>query len=83
MIPFVLLAHAVKHIYTKDFGLDKRVSWFLAAFIPFLIYIYVKIGFIEFLQISGTYSGGLLGILTGFLIIKAKQFLLTDVLART
>lgn len=70
--PFIALADAIKHVYVKDLGLDKRVSWFLAAFIPFLFFVYVKIGFVTFLQISGAYSGGILGIITGLLILKAR-----------
>ena len=54
-------------------GLDKRVSWFLSAFIPFLIYVYVKLGFVAFLQISGTYAGGLLGLLTMIMVLKARK----------
>jgi amino acid permease len=72
--PFIALADAIKHIYVRDLKLDKRVSWFLAAFIPFLVYVYVKLGFVNFLQISGAYSGGILGILSGILVIKARKY---------
>ncbi|MCD6547613.1 MAG: amino acid permease [Nanoarchaeota archaeon] len=72
-IPFIALADAIKHIYTVDFGLHKKLSWFLSAFIPFIIYVYVKLGFVTFLQISGTYSGGLMGLLTMFMVLKARQ----------
>jgi hypothetical protein len=72
--PFIALADAIKHIYVRDLKLDKRVSWFLAAFIPFLVYVYVKLGFVNFLQISGAYSGGILGILSGILVMKARKY---------
>ncbi len=72
-IPFIALTDAIKHIYVKDIGLDRRISWFLSAFIPFLIYVYVKLGFVTFLQISGTYAGGLLGILTMLIVLKARK----------
>ena len=72
-IPFIALADAIKHIYVNDMGIDKRISWFLSAFIPFLIYVYVKLGFITFLQISGTYAGGFLGILTMLMALKARR----------
>ncbi len=72
-IPFIALTDAVKHVYIHDMGVDSRVSWFLSAFIPFLIYIYVKLGFITFLQISGTYAGGFLGILSMLMVLKARK----------
>ena len=72
-VPFIALADAIKHIYVNDMGIDKRVSWFLSVFIPFLIYVYVKLGFITFLQISGTYAGGLMGILTMIMTLKARR----------
>ena len=70
---FLALTNAIKHIYSKDIGLDKRLGWFLAAFIPFMIYIYVKLGFVLFLQISGTFMGGLMGIITGLMVLKARS----------
>ena len=72
-VPFIALSDAIKHVYVNDFGLDKRMSWFLSAFIPFLIYVYVKLGFITFLQISGTYAGGMLGLLTMVMALKARK----------
>jgi len=72
-VPFIALSDAIKHIYVNDMGLDKRISWFLSAFIPFLIYVYVKLGFITFLQISGTYAGGFLGLLTMLMVLKARK----------
>ncbi|MCD6575666.1 MAG: amino acid permease [Nanoarchaeota archaeon] len=72
-VPFIALSDAIKHVYVNDMGLDKRVSWFLSAFIPFLIYVYVKLGFVAFLQISGTYAGGLLGLLTMIMVLKARK----------
>lgn len=72
-IPFIALADAVKHIYVNDMGIDKRTSWFLSAFIPFLIYVYTNLGFVKLLQISGTYAGGMLGLLVMFLTIRSRE----------
>jgi amino acid permease len=72
-VPFVALADAIKHVYTSDMGVDNRLSWFLSVFIPFLIYVYTNMGFIAFLQISGAYAGGLMGLLTMFMALKARK----------
>ncbi len=72
-IPFIALADAIKHIYINDIGVDKRTSWFLSAFIPFLIYVYTNLGFVKLLQLSGTYAGGLLGILVMLLTLKSRK----------
>ena len=72
-IPFIALADAVKHIYVNDMGIDKRTSWFLSAFIPFMIYVYANLGFVKLLQLSGTYAGGMLGILVMLLVLKSRE----------
>ncbi len=72
-IPFIALADAIKHIYIEDIGVDKRTSWFLSAFIPFMIYVYANLGFVKMLQLSGTYAGGMLGILVMLLTLKERE----------
>ena len=72
-IPFIALADAIKHIYVEDIGIDKRTSWFLSAFIPFMIYVYANLGFVKLLQLSGTYAGGMLGLLVMFLVLKSRE----------
>lgn len=71
--PFIALSMVVKEVYIEDMKVDKRLSWFLAAFIPFMIFMYGKLSFITLLEISGTYSGGLMGILTCFAVIGARK----------
>jgi len=71
--PFIALSTVVKEVYVCDMKVDKRLSWFLAAFIPFLIFLYGKLDFITLLMISGTYSGGLMGILTCFTLMNARK----------
>jgi amino acid permease len=71
--PFIALSIVVKEIYIEDMKVDKRLSWFLAAFIPFMIFVYGKLSFITLLEFSGTYSGGLMGILTCLSVIGARK----------
>jgi len=71
--PFIALSTVVKEVYIQDMKIDKRLSWFLAAFIPFIIFVYGKISFITLLELSGTYSGGLMGILTCYTLMHARK----------
>jgi amino acid permease len=71
--PFIALSTVVKEVWIQDMRFDKRLSWFLAAFIPFIIFVYGGLSFITLLEISGTYSGGIMGILTCFAVIAARK----------
>jgi len=71
--PFIALSIAVRNVYVKDAGLNKKLSWFLASLIPFLMYIYVKLGFVNFLQIAGGVFGSGIGIASGLLVLKARE----------
>jgi amino acid permease len=71
--PFIALCTVVKDIYILDFKIPKSFGWFLACFIPFMIFLYGGFDFITLLGISGTYSGGLMGILSAVMILQARK----------
>jgi amino acid permease len=71
--PFIALSIAVRNVYVKDAGMNKKLSWFLASLIPFLVYVYVKLGFVNFLQIAGGIFGSGIGIVSGLLVLKARE----------
>lgn len=71
--PFIALSAVIKNIYIKDFGIDRRFSWFLAAFIPYIIFLYGGFSFVELISFAGALAFGLLGIITVIVTFKARQ----------
>lgn len=71
--PFIALSAVVKSVYTEDFNIDKRLSWFLSAFIPFMLFLYLDLDFVTLIGISGTYAFSIMGILTAYMIINARK----------
>jgi len=71
--PYLALSKVVEDVYINDWKLDKRLSWFITAFIPFIIFVFSNLDFVNLLSISGTYAGGMMGLLTGFITLKARK----------
>jgi amino acid permease len=71
--PFIAMSTVVKDVYCDDFRLDRRLSWFLAAFIPFMLFLYLDLDFVTLIGISGTYAFGFMGVMTGFMVINARK----------
>ena len=71
--PYLALSLALRDVYYLDLNMRKSFSWLLACLIPFFLYLYLNIGFINLLSISGTYAGGGLGILTMVSVLKARE----------
>jgi len=68
---FLALGLALKEMYIYDFKLNKNLAWFLALFIPFLLFLLGIKNFIEILSITGAVTGGIVGILIVFMHRKA------------
>lgn len=60
-------------IYQWDLRLKKTLSWILACFLPFGLFLLGFRSFIEVIGITGTFSGGLAGILMILCFIRAKK----------
>lgn len=71
--PFISLSTVVKDIYHDDFNLDKRLGWFLAAFIPFMLFLYLDFDFVTLISAAGAFAFGLMGILTAYMVINARK----------
>ena len=71
--PFLALSLAVRDVYHLDLKLHKGISWFFACLIPYLIYLFGNVGFANLLSISGTYTGGGLGLLAMFAVLFARK----------
>lgn len=70
---FLILGLVLRDTYMEDFHLNKYTSWALACLIPFAIVFLLKPGFIDVLSIVGTFTGGLVGILLGIIVIKSRK----------
>ena len=71
--PYLALSLAVRDVYYLDLKMRKSFAWLLACLIPFLLYLYLNVGFVNLLSISGAYTGGGLGILTMVSVLKARE----------
>ena len=71
--PYLALSLAVRDVYYLDLKMRKSFAWILACLVPYLIYLYSSVGFVDLLSISGTYTGGGLGILTMVSVLKARK----------
>ena len=71
--PYLALSLALRDVYYLDLNIRKNFSWLLACFVPFLLYLYLNMGFVNLLSISGTYAGGGLGILTMMAVLKSRE----------
>ncbi|MBW3000552.1 GerAB/ArcD/ProY family transporter [Candidatus Woesearchaeota archaeon] len=74
---FLAIGLALKELFWYDYGLRKNTSWLLACFIPFLLFLVIKLGrvagFTTILNITGIVSGALIGILVVLMAISAKK----------
>jgi amino acid permease len=77
MTSFLAIGLALKELFWYDYGLRKNTSWLLACFVPFLIFILIKLGkvadFITILDITGVVAGAIVGILVVLMALNAKK----------
>ncbi|MBN2052239.1 amino acid permease [Candidatus Woesearchaeota archaeon] len=74
---FLALGLALKELFWYDYGLKKNTSWLLACFIPFLLFLLIKLGklanFVAILDIAGVITGAIVGILVVAMVMNAKK----------
>ncbi len=70
---FLALGLVMKHVFYMDLKIDKRISWAIVCFIPLSIAFFLSPGFVDALAFTGTYAGGLTGILSCFLVLEARK----------
>ncbi|MBS3097673.1 GerAB/ArcD/ProY family transporter [Candidatus Woesearchaeota archaeon] len=76
---FIAVGLALKEMYCFDFGCKKNLASSLVCFLPLaiaLIMIMTNIdnAFFKVIDITGAFSGGLMGVLVVLMIWKAKKF---------
>jgi len=69
---FLALGLALKEMYIFDYKKDRIMAWFLACFVPLLLFLFIK-NFINVLAITGAVAGGITGILLILTHMKARK----------
>lgn len=70
---FLVSSESAKEILWYDYRLGEKQAWFLASFIPYLIYLSGMRDFIRIINIAGGITGGLFGILVIAIFYAAKR----------
>lgn len=69
---YIVTAQATEEIYHWDLKLNNKLSWFLAGFIPYLLFLIGWNNIIKIISFTGAITGGLLGIILIWLVFKVK-----------
>ena len=69
----LVLGVALKETYMYDFHIKPFLAWVLTCIIPFLIFLFVRKGFIDIISLTGAIMGGLEGILIMLMHFHAKS----------
>lgn len=70
---FFSLGLVLKHIYKTDYKMNNWFSWMLACIAPLIIFILGIRSFISVIELVGTITGGLQGILILMMFKRAKK----------
>ncbi len=70
---FIALGFALKEMYMYDYRLHKDLSWTLTCFPPLIIVLLNLTNFIQIIGITGSFAGGIDGILITLMLWKAKK----------
>lgn len=71
--PFLALGLVLKDTFINDYKMGKKVSWFLACCIPYLIVLSGSLSFIRAISISGGIAGSLTGIMICMVLLKSRK----------
>lgn len=64
---FIALGLTLKKMFWYDFGLNPNLSWFIACFFPFFLFLLGMREFIEIIGLTGAVAVGCMGIVIVFL----------------
>jgi tyrosine-specific transport protein len=69
---YIVTAQAMEEIYQWDLGLSNKLSWFLACFIPYFLYLVGWANLTKVISFTGAVAGGLSGIILIWLVFRVK-----------
>ena len=74
---FLALGLALQELFLYDYNLRKNTSWLLSCFIPFLVFLLIKLGkigsFITVLNLTGVITGAIMCVIIVLMILNAKK----------
>ncbi len=70
---FLALGIVLKDVYHLDLRINPKLSWGLVILIPMLIFISFSPSFITAILLTGTYSGGLAGVISALMVKEARK----------
>ncbi len=77
MTSFFVLSFALKDIFIYDFKTSKKKTFFYVSLLPLILFLIISYfdfaGFVKILGIGGVISGGLTGIISLVMALKAKK----------
>ncbi|MDO8667737.1 MAG: aromatic amino acid transport family protein [bacterium] len=69
---YIVVAQATEEVFEWDFKLKNKLAWFLACFVPYLLYLIGWTDLIRVISFTGAVTGGLSGIILIWLVFKIK-----------
>ncbi|MDP2736708.1 MAG: aromatic amino acid transport family protein [bacterium] len=69
---YIIFSQATEEIYQWDLGLNNKLAWFLACFIPYFLYLIGWNNLTKVISFTGAVCGGLFGIILIWLMFKVK-----------
>ncbi|MFA6107046.1 MAG: aromatic amino acid transport family protein [Patescibacteria group bacterium] len=70
---FFAVAENIKDTFSRDYGINKTISWALAFFIPYAFYLAGFNNFIGVISFAGAISGGFTGIILILIFRKMEK----------
>jgi hypothetical protein len=69
---YIVFSQATEEIYQWDLGLNNKLAWFLACFIPYFLYLIGWNNLTKVISFTGAVCGGLSGMILIWLMFKIK-----------
>lgn len=69
---YIITAQAAEEVYHWDYKLSSKLSWFLACFIPYFLYLIGWTNLIKVISFTGSVTGGLAGLILIWLVFRVK-----------
>ncbi|MEM0480655.1 MAG: aromatic amino acid transport family protein [Candidatus Aenigmatarchaeota archaeon] len=71
--PYIMLSWSLQNAFITDFGIEKRKSFILSSFIPFLLYLILPLSFSKYIELAGGIIFSLLFFLISLLGLKTQE----------
>ncbi len=70
---FIALGFALKDMYKFDYSFNYRMAWFFTVIVPLFLFLLSNATFTKVLSITGSFTGGLAGVLILLAFLRAKK----------